>query len=340
MSKKRAYPSSGSSQPDVLGGDTPEMKDKEFYASTDTVGKDKDTTMDAVGKCKDSTPKSQSGKEKDAASSPGEAYGKYPMGAIQKKKQASSPQLTPEDDPIAPASSPRPSGGTVQDTSQLTNRTQLSEDGGEMKSKVDDDDSENEAEDAKNESDDAKSEKIEVKSEAEDEGEEKSPSIGSPQEDLKPLKKRTRIVEGQSKIRGSKAKSDRAARLKKVVRKGQVKHQRSFSTYIMKILKDVDSTKRINAQAMMINDSFANDLADRIILAATQLVATSKKKQLGSAQIIAAVKLVLPPDMARDAQRCIEASVKSYKELTHQLQDHIHDVDKLKEKIKGDSTPK
>jgi histone H2B len=318
MSKKRPNPS-------TLGGDTPE-KEREGSATPTEVsfGKDKDAESagkkkdaESAGKCKDSTPTSQVGKDKDAASSAGEEPGKYPLGVTgKKKKEGATPTDTPEDAPLAPASSPVGSGGTVQTSSHLSGRTQLSEDG-ELKSK----------------------------------GKDKSPSIGGPSEDLKPLRRRGRVggaraLGGASgtpsrmaKVR-SQAQSKRNARLKKVVKKGQAKHARSFSTYIMKILKDVDPTKKMTSQAMMIHDSFANDLCDKIIAAATQLVATAKIKQLGSAQIIAAVKLVLPPDMSRDAQKCIEASVKAYKETSSKWQEQIKDVDKLKEKIKGDSTPK
>jgi hypothetical protein len=176
-------------------------------------------------------------------------------------------------------------------------------------------------------------------------------SIGS--KDIKPLRKRKRNADSKPRAprgprTGSKPKVGASKKLNKnfkVIRKLQEKHKRSFCPFIMKIFKDTQAGKRINAQAMMIHDSFANDLADKIIAAGSQLVAKSQKKQLASKDIVAAFKLVLPADMAIDAQKCMESSIKSYRESTEKYQDQIRQTDKVKAKVNkkdragGNSSP-
>merc|ERR1740138_855504 len=92
----------------------------------------------------------------------------------------------------------------------------------------------------------------------------------------------------------------------KSLRKNQAKkmkhHPRSFSGNIMRILRSVNESppvedavapKRVNQLSMMIFDSFANDLSDKIISTAVELLKNTNKRQLGSAEVKAAMKLVL-----------------------------------------------
>jgi histone H2B len=167
-------------------------------------------------------------------------------------------------------------------------------------------------------------------------------TFGLPHEDVKPVKSRARKA-GATKAREresappkrSAAKTKRMLQTRKVVKAAQVKHDRSFSSYINKILKSAASDKRITAEAMMIKDSFANDLCDKIIAAATELTATAGKKQLGSRQIKTAVKLVLPPDMAKDAVALMDHSVKSYSDVTKKYKDQIGNTDKLRDEARA-----
>jgi len=190
-----------------------------------------------------------------------------------------------------------------------------------------------------------------------------SPASSTGSKDIKPLRGRKRKAGGAKAASRPKARAPRpkagrpegrssksAAQTKmnknfKVIRKQQEKHKRSFYPSILKILRDTQPGKRLSTQAMMIHDSFANDLCDKIIATASQLVMKSSSKMMTSKDIMAAVKLTLPPDMGKDAQKCMEASIASYRELTKKHQDAISKVDKLKASIQakkkadGDTTP-
>lgn len=241
----------------------------------------------------------QATKAKDGESTPEH----LPVGTKSKDKDASSPDVR------VPASSPGgssrgASGGTVQ--SNATELTVISED---MKGK--------------------------------DKGD--SPSLSapaSPEVMQRRANKRGRAP-GSGRAAGSapgRKKVSAAAKTSKsvkLIKKTQAKHKRSFCSSIYKILKDVNPLKRISPQAMMIHDSFANDLCDKVIAASNQLVAKAQKKRLGTIDVIAALKLVLPPDMAVDCEKCIEQSIISYRTSTENCKEQIQSIDKLKAKITG-----
>lgn len=122
----------------------------------------------------------------------------------------------------------------------------------------------------------------------------------------------------------------------KSLRKNQAKkmkhHPRSFAGNIMRILRSVNESppvedavapKRVNQLSMMIFDSFANDLCDKIVSTAVELVKNTNKRQLGSAEIKAAMKLVLPADMATCCEEAIQVSLASYRESTKKFQTKI-----------------
>jgi len=117
--------------------------------------------------------------------------------------------------------------------------------------------------------------------------------------------------------------------LRKIQNK-KAKHPRSFCESIKRILRSVNETqqddhvyKHASAMSMMIFDSFANDLCDKLIATAVDLVKTSNKRQLGSHEIKSAMKLVLPNDMAVCAEEAVQSSLMSYKESTKKYQDAI-----------------
>jgi len=120
----------------------------------------------------------------------------------------------------------------------------------------------------------------------------------------------------------------------KHLRKAQAKkqkHPRSFQHNIMRILRSVNDSpsdlagqpKRVNQLSMMIFDSFANDLCDKICAAAVELVKNTNKRQLGSTEVKAAMKLVLPTDMASCCEEAVNVSLASYRESTKKFQAKI-----------------
>jgi len=131
----------------------------------------------------------------------------------------------------------------------------------------------------------------------------------------------------QNKILNEKLKH-----LKKVQARKFSKHPRSFATNIMRILKSVnesqeeenpESSKRVNQLSMMIFDSFANDLCDKLINAGVELMKNSEKRRVGASEIKSAMKLVLPQDMAVCCEEAVEVSLANYRESTAKYQAKI-----------------
>jgi len=110
-----------------------------------------------------------------------------------------------------------------------------------------------------------------------------------------------------------------------------LKHPRSFSQNIMRILRSVNESqeadafahKRVNQLSMMIFDSFANDLCDRLCATGVELMKNTGKRQLGSNEIKAAMKLVLPHDMSTCAEEAVQVSLTSYRDSTRKFQGKI-----------------
>ena len=98
----------------------------------------------------------------------------------------------------------------------------------------------------------------------------------------------------------SDAKAAKAAGDKK---KGAArrKPKQSYSTYVYKVLKQVHPDTGMSKRAMSIMNSFVNDMFDRIATEAAGLARANKKQTLGSREIQTAVRLVLPPELAKHA---------------------------------------
>jgi len=77
--------------------------------------------------------------------------------------------------------------------------------------------------------------------------------------------------------------------------------ERLYSTYIYKVLKQVHRDTGISTKAMIIMNSFINDLFERIATKAGKLAASNKKDVLTSREIRTAVHLMLPGELARHA---------------------------------------
>merc|ERR1712183_829699 len=75
----------------------------------------------------------------------------------------------------------------------------------------------------------------------------------------------------------------------------------SYSVYIYKVLKNIHPEIGMSKKGMNVMNSFVSDLFDRIALEASKLARYHHKQTLSSNDIQAAVKLILPGDLAEHA---------------------------------------
>jgi histone H2B len=87
----------------------------------------------------------------------------------------------------------------------------------------------------------------------------------------------------------------------KVERRVRRKKFNSYSVYIYRVLKNIHSEVGISKRAMGVMDSFVTDLFERIALEASKLNRYQRKHTISSGDIQAAVKLILPGDLAEHA---------------------------------------
>ena len=75
----------------------------------------------------------------------------------------------------------------------------------------------------------------------------------------------------------------------------------SYSTYIYKVLKQVHPDSGVSSKAMIIMNSFVNDLFERIAAEASRLAHYNKRSTITSREIQTAVRLLLPGELAKHA---------------------------------------
>lgn len=75
----------------------------------------------------------------------------------------------------------------------------------------------------------------------------------------------------------------------------------SYSVYIYRVLKNIHGDIGISKKGMAVMNSFVNDIFERIAVEATKLARYQKKATLSSGDVQAAVKLILPGDLADHA---------------------------------------
>lgn len=86
---------------------------------------------------------------------------------------------------------------------------------------------------------------------------------------------------------------------KKVVKR--VKKFNSFSTYILRVLKQVHPKTGISKKSMAIMNSLVQDAFERITSEAGKLCQYAEKNTLTSREIQTAIRLVLPGELAKHA---------------------------------------
>ena len=92
---------------------------------------------------------------------------------------------------------------------------------------------------------------------------------------------------------------------KKIVKATDKKVRRkkfdSYSVYIYRVLKNIHGEIGISKRAMEVMNSFVADLFERVALEASKLNRYQRKHTISSSDIQAAVKLILPGDLAEHA---------------------------------------
>ena len=83
--------------------------------------------------------------------------------------------------------------------------------------------------------------------------------------------------------------------------KRKKKRKESYSIYIYKVLKQVHPDTGISSKAMLIMNSFVNDVFERIAGESSKLAKYNSKATISSREIQTAVRLLLPGELAKHA---------------------------------------
>ena len=86
----------------------------------------------------------------------------------------------------------------------------------------------------------------------------------------------------------------------------------SFNLYIFKVLKQVHPQIGMSKKAMSVMNSFVLDTFERVAAEAGKLCAYNKKKTMDARAVQAAVKLVLPGELAKHAEGEAQKAVAKY----------------------------
>ncbi|KDE06588.1 histone H2B [Microbotryum lychnidis-dioicae p1A1 Lamole] len=84
-------------------------------------------------------------------------------------------------------------------------------------------------------------------------------------------------------------------------KKKKKKKKEHYSTYIYKVLRQVHPDTGISNKAMLILNSFVNDIFERITLEASKLAQYNHKATITSREIQTSVRLILPGELSKHA---------------------------------------
>ncbi|KAA1070399.1 histone H2B [Puccinia graminis f. sp. tritici] len=84
-------------------------------------------------------------------------------------------------------------------------------------------------------------------------------------------------------------------------KKKRTKRKETYGIYIYKVLKQVHPDTGISNKAMLIMNSFVNDIFERIATEASKLAMYNKKSTISSREIQTAVRLILPGELSKHA---------------------------------------
>ncbi len=86
-----------------------------------------------------------------------------------------------------------------------------------------------------------------------------------------------------------------------VKKRGVQKRTESYKVYIYRVLKQVHPDTGISSKAMVIMNSFVNDIFERIATEAARLAHYNKRSTISSREIQTSVRLLLPGELAKHA---------------------------------------
>ncbi|XP_008633501.1 PREDICTED: late histone H2B.L4 [Corvus brachyrhynchos] len=96
-------------------------------------------------------------------------------------------------------------------------------------------------------------------------------------------------------------KEDHAATSGDKRSKRKPKRKEAFSVYIYKVLKQVHPDLAISSKAMSIMNSFVNDMLEQLASEASRLAQYSHRATPPSREVQAAVRLLVPGELAKHA---------------------------------------
>ena len=111
--------------------------------------------------------------------------------------------------------------------------------------------------------------------------------------------------------RGRPAKSTDSTEVRR-----QKKKFETFSVYLYRVLKQSHPEFGMSKKSMSIMNSFVHDIFEKIATEGARMVRYNKKHTLSSREILAAVKLLFPGDLAKHAFKEGTDAVTKYQAFT------------------------
>lgn len=112
---------------------------------------------------------------------------------------------------------------------------------------------------------------------------------------------------GKAPAKAAIKKSDSGSDIKRK----KTRHE-SYSTYILRVLKQCHPDINISKKSMSIMNSFVNDIFERTAAEASKLSAYNKRSTITSREIQTAARLILPGELAKHAVSEATKSVSKY----------------------------
>lgn len=103
------------------------------------------------------------------------------------------------------------------------------------------------------------------------------------------------------KVSGKAIKKTKTIAKNKVEIKKKKKRKESYGIYIYRVLKQVHPDTGISSRAMVIMNSFVNDIFERIATEASRLAHCNKRTTITSREIQTAIRLLLPGELSKHA---------------------------------------
>lgn len=123
------------------------------------------------------------------------------------------------------------------------------------------------------------------------------------------------MADGKKANKSMKAKKGRKSNKKEGAKSGKKRHSHGFSTYILRLTKQIHQGKMgVSKQGMMILESFAQETFDRIAREAASLVQRGTTQTMSSKEAAAATRLAIPGDLGRYAAAEAARSMAKYAE--------------------------